>query len=40
MLYHYDYRKGLSYGFAALDIVKEKFPSLHVTLFGTPERRF
>ncbi|EFB92582.1 glycosyltransferase family 4 protein [Prevotella bivia] len=38
MLYHYDYRKGLSYGFAALDIVKEKFPSLHVTLFGTPER--
>lgn len=38
MLYHTDNRKGCKYGFAALDIVKNKFPSLCVKLFGVADR--
>ena len=37
-LYHTDKRKGLDVAFKAFEIVKEKFPQLHVTLFGTPSK--
>lgn len=37
-LYHTDKRKGLDVAFKAFEIVKEKFPQLHVTLFGTPSQ--
>lgn len=37
-LYHMDKRKGLDVAFKAFEIVKEKFPQLHVTLFGTPSQ--
>ncbi len=37
-LYHLDKLKGLDIAFAAFDLVKEKYPDLHVTLFGTPEQ--
>ena len=38
MLYHEMERKGCKYGFEALELVKQKYPQLRVTLFGTPER--
>lgn len=38
MLNHYDKRKGCATSFAALDIVKQKFPQLQVNIFGTPAR--
>ena len=38
MLYHDMERKGCRYGFEALAIVKEKYPSLRVNLFGTSPR--
>lgn len=37
MLYHRDERKRCVDAIAALKIVKEKIPCLHVTMFGTPE---
>ena len=37
-LYHTDKRKGLDVAFKAFEIVKENFPQLHVTLFGTPSK--
>ena len=38
MLYHEMERKGCKYGFEALELVKQRYPQLRVTLFGTPER--
>lgn len=38
MLYHKMARKGCQYGFAALKMVKRRYPQLRVNLFGTPER--
>lgn len=38
MLYHEMERKGCKYGIEALTYVKEKFPSLQVEIFGTPNR--
>ncbi len=38
MLYHQMERKGCQYSFAALDIVKKKYPALRVNIFGTPGR--
>ncbi len=38
MLYHLDDRKRCCDSMAALDIVKQQIPSLHVTMFGTPIR--
>jgi glycosyltransferase involved in cell wall biosynthesis len=38
MLYHRDDRKRCSDSMAALSIVREIFPDLHVTMFGTPEK--
>lgn len=38
MLYHYDERKGVSYGLKAIYKLHEKYYDLSVTLFGTPER--
>ena len=38
MLYHKDDRKRCCDSIAALKIVKERFPELHVTMFGTPEK--
>ena len=38
MLNHYDKRKGCATSFAALDIVKQKYPQLQVNIFGTPDR--
>lgn len=38
MLYHEMERKGCKYGIEALMYVKEKFPSLQVEMFGTPDR--
>ena len=38
MLNHYDKRKGCSTSFAALAIVKQKYPQLQVNIFGTPSR--
>lgn len=38
MLYHEMERKGCKYGFEALELVKQRYPQLKVTLFGTPER--
>lgn len=38
MLYHLDDRKRCCDSMAALDIVKQQIPSLHVTMFGTPTR--
>ena len=38
MLYHTMSRKDCTMGFRALDIVHEKYPQLHVNIFGTPER--
>ena len=37
MLYHEMERKGCKYGFEALELVKQRYPQLKVTLFGTPE---
>lgn len=36
MLYHTDERKRCQDAIAALELVKQKIPELHVTLFGTP----
>lgn len=38
MLYHDDDRKRCADSIAALKIVKEKIPELHVNIFGTPKR--
>lgn len=38
MLNHYDKRKGCSTSFAALSLVKQKYPQLQVDIFGTPAR--
>lgn len=38
MLNHYDKRKGCATSFAALNIVKQKYPQLQVNIFGTPAR--
>ena len=38
MLYHKDDRKRCCDSIEALKIVKERFPELHVTMFGTPEK--
>ena len=38
MLNHNDYRKGCATSFAALDVVKRKYPQLRVDVFGTPAR--
>lgn len=38
MLYHRDDRKRCADAIAALKIVKDKIPDLHVIMFGTPER--
>ena len=38
MLYHKDDRKCCCDSIAALKIVKERFPELHITMFGTPEK--
>ncbi len=38
MLYHLDDRKRCSDSMAALDIVHDTFPDVHVTMFGTPEK--
>jgi glycosyltransferase involved in cell wall biosynthesis len=38
MLYHTAELKGCKYGFEALELVKQKYPQLRVTLFGTLER--
>jgi glycosyltransferase involved in cell wall biosynthesis len=38
MLYHTAELKGCKYGFEALELVKQRYPQLRVTLFGTPER--
>ena len=38
MLYHSIKSKGCADGFRALDIVKQKFPSLQVNIFGVPPR--
>ena len=38
MLYHENELKGCADGFKALAMVKEKFPALHVNLFGVPEK--
>ncbi|MBF1639674.1 glycosyltransferase family 4 protein [Prevotella sp.] len=37
-MYHKDHRKDLPTAFKAFDIVKEKIPELHVTLFGVFEK--
>ena len=37
-MYHKDQRKDLPTAFKAFDIVKEKIPELHVTLFGVFEK--
>lgn len=37
-MYHKDQRKDLPTAFKAFDIVKEKIPQLHVTLFGVFEK--
>lgn len=38
MLYHNDKNKGCDYGIKALELVKQKYPSLKATLFGYPKR--
>lgn len=38
MLYHKVDRKGCVYGIEALKIVKNRYPDLQITFFGTPER--
>lgn len=38
MLNHYDKRKGCATSFAALSLVKQKYPQLQVNIFGTPAR--
>ena len=38
MLYHSDERKGCKYGLEAIFKLKIKYPSLHVELFGSPNR--
>lgn len=37
MLYHWSERKGCKTSFAALNLVKQRFPQLRVILFGTPD---
>ena len=37
MLYHHLERKGIGDGLAALDIARQHYPDLEVTLFGVPE---
>lgn len=38
MLYHLMSRKDCAMGFRALDIVHQKYPQLHINIFGTPDR--
>ena len=38
MLYHPMSRKDCAMGFRALDIVHQKYPQIHINIFGTPER--
>lgn len=38
MLFHTDEKKGCKYGLKAVELVKNKYPELKVTLFGTPNR--
>lgn len=37
MLYHHSERKGIGDGLAALDIARQHYPDLEVTLFGVPD---
>ena len=38
MLYHNGEHKGSKYGFAAISLLKEKYPDMKAYLFGAPER--
>ena len=38
MLNHSDERKGVKYGIAALNLVKQKYPQIQVNMFGVPPR--
>lgn len=38
MLYHPMSRKDCAMGFRTLDIVHQKYPQIHINIFGTPER--
>ncbi len=39
MLYHYDDHKGIPIALEALEFVHQKYPSLHVTMFGACDKR-
>ena len=38
MLYYNGEHKGSNYGFAAISLLKEKYPDMKAYLFGAPER--